>query len=96
MTNHASGTFEVKLTPQGAGRMSIDKQFRTGEVLRCRDRGLSTLSLRNVQIAGSSQSSSDLPRARTRNRVQRRCAEAGTSRVLAGATQVILLALVGR
>ena len=27
MTNHASGTFEVKLTPQGAGRMSIDKQF---------------------------------------------------------------------
>lgn len=36
MTKHASGTFEVKLTPQGAddkaadatpGRMSIDKQF---------------------------------------------------------------------
>jgi hypothetical protein len=40
MTNHASGTFEVKLTPQGAGRMSIDKQFHgdleatsTGEML---------------------------------------------------------------
>jgi hypothetical protein len=40
MTNHASGTFEVKLTPQGAGRMSIEKQFRgdleaasTGEML---------------------------------------------------------------
>ncbi len=34
MTNHASGTFDVKLTPQaddggdaGVGRMSIDKQF---------------------------------------------------------------------
>ena len=34
MTTHASGTFEVKLTPQGTyekdstlGRMSIDKQF---------------------------------------------------------------------
>lgn len=34
LTSHASGTFEVKLTPQpedpdtGFGRMSIDKQFR--------------------------------------------------------------------
>ena len=27
MANHASGTFEVKLTPQETGRMSIDKQF---------------------------------------------------------------------
>lgn len=39
MTNHASGTFEVKLNPQAAeagvgdptvGRMSIDKQFHGG------------------------------------------------------------------
>jgi hypothetical protein len=35
MSNHASGTFEVKLTPRaadegasGVGRMSLDKQFR--------------------------------------------------------------------
>jgi len=27
MTAHAKGTFEVKLTPQAPGRMSIDKQF---------------------------------------------------------------------
>jgi hypothetical protein len=27
MTTHAKGTFEVKLTPQAPGRMSIDKQF---------------------------------------------------------------------
>ena len=40
MTNHASGPFEVKLTPQAPGRMSIDKQFHgdleatsTGEML---------------------------------------------------------------
>ena len=35
MTNRASGTFEVKLTPEpgepaGVGRMAIDKQFRGG------------------------------------------------------------------
>jgi hypothetical protein len=40
MANHASGSFEVKLTPQGVGRMSLDKQFHgdleatsTGEML---------------------------------------------------------------
>ena len=40
MTNHANGPFEVKLTPQAPGRMSIDKQYHgdleaasTGEML---------------------------------------------------------------